>query len=267
MMGHWKERMKSGMDFCMLTIQFARNDLKKRYAGSNLGALWAYIQTFTMVLIYWVVFEYGLKNGSVQDIPFLPWFIAGMMPWLLFSDIINSAMYCMSEYSYIVKKVVFNVDIIPACKVAVSVFIYSFFLLIVIAVALCSGLFTGWYILQVLLYFAADLLLAVSLAYASSTVSVFFKDFGQIVGIVLNAMMWATPIVWEISVVPEAFRWIFKLNPVYFVVNGFRDSLLYGVPFWSDPSGLFYFLAVTCALWAVCIPVYRRLLPHMADIL
>lgn len=96
--------MRKICGFCKRTIEFARNDLKKRYAGSILGVLWAYIQTAVMVLIYWFVFQYGLKNGSVDDVPFLPWFIAGLMPWLMFSDIINSCMNCMAEYSYIVKK-------------------------------------------------------------------------------------------------------------------------------------------------------------------
>lgn len=241
--------------------------MKKRYAGSVLGALWAYIQTAMMVLIYWFVFEYGLRNGAVDGVPFLPWFISGLMPWLMFSDIINSCMNCMSEYSYIVKKVVFNIDIIPASKIAVCVFIYAFFFAVVVIVTLCNHLFTGIYLLQTLLYLAGVLLLAVPIGYAVCTVSVFFKDLGQIVAIILNMLMWATPIVWPATIIPAGLQWIVKLNPMYFVVSGVRNSLIYGIPITADLPYLFYFLACVCALWAVCIPVYRRLLPHLADIL
>lgn len=255
------------VEFCTKTIEFARNDFKKRYAGSNLGILWAYIQTIMMVVIYWIVFQYGLKNGSVDGVPFLPWFISGMMPWLLFSDIINSTLNCMPEYSYIVKKVVFDVDIIPACKIAVCIFIYIFFLVITIIVAICNHLFTGIFILQTIFYFIALIMLVIPIAYASCTINVFFKDFGQIVTVVLNVLMWATPIVWDIAMLPEKWQWIFKLNPVFYIVSGFRNSLIYGIPVTANLSYMFYFIAIVAALWAVCIPVYRRLLPHLADIL
>lgn len=254
-------------DFCERTVAFAKNDLKKRYAGSVLGAIWAYIQTAMMVVIYWFVFQYGLKNGAVDGVPFLPWFISGMMPWLMFSDIINSCMNCMAEYSYIVKKVVFNIDIIPASKIAVCVFIYAFFFAVVVVVTLCNHLFTGIYILQTILYLIAALLLAVPIGYAVCTVSVFFKDLGQIVSIILNMLMWATPIAWPATIVPEGLQWIIKINPMYFVVSGVRNFLIYGTSITADLPYLFYFAACVCALWAVCIPIYRRLLPHLADIL
>lgn len=262
-----KEKAKNTLFFLKSTIDFAKNDLKQRYAGSLLGVIWAYIQTAVMVLIYWVVFQYGLKNGSVEGVPFLPWFICGMMPWLLFADIINTSMNCMCEYSYIVKKIVFNIDIIPASKIVVCFFIYSFFLLIVLAVILCHGIFTGFYILQTIFYLFALAMFAVPLAYMFCTISVFFKDFGQIVSIIMNAWMWATPIVWDISIVPVSYQWIIKLNPIYFIVSGMRNSLIYGVPFTDDIAYVFYYFAWLCLLWAICIPLYRRLLPHLADTL
>ena len=262
-----KNQIKKICDFYKCTVEFAKNDLKKRYAGSVLGAIWAYIQTAMMVVIYWFVFQYGLRNGAVDGVPFLPWFISGMMPWLMFSDIINSCMNCMAEYSYIVKKVVFNIDIIPASKIAVCLFIYAFFLVVIVIVTLCNHLFTGFYILQSILYLIAALLLAVPIGYAVCTVSVFFKDLGQIIAIILNMLMWATPIAWPATIVPEGLRWIIKLNPMYFVVSGVRNSLIYGIPITADIPYLFYFAGCVCALWAVCIPIYRRLVPHLADIL
>lgn len=260
-------RFHKDIDFLKKTFDFAKNDLRKRYAGSSIGSYWAFIQTVTMVLIYWIVFQYGLRTGGVDGIPFLPWFISGMMPWLLFSDAINSSINCMSEYSYIVKKVVFNISIIPACKIMVCLMIYSFFLLVVFLVVLLHGFFTGWYILQVLFFLLADIVLAIPLAYASCVVSVFFKDFGQITSIVLNMLMWATPIVWDISIIPKSLRWIFKANPMNFIVSGFRNSLIYGIPVWNDLSYLFYFISIVCFLWAICLPFYRRLTPHLADVL
>ncbi|MBR3602244.1 MAG: ABC transporter permease [Lachnospiraceae bacterium] len=258
---------KINKDFIVKCIEFSINDFKKRYAGSLLGGVWAYIQTIVMVLIYWLVFEFGLKNGSVEGIPFLPWFISGLMPWLMFSDIINNSSNCMFEYNYIVKKIVFDIDIIPLSKTLVCLFVHSFFLLVCIAVTIGYGVFQGTYTMWVLYYFGALVMLVLPLTFALSTICVFLKDFPQIVSIVLNAAMWATPIVWNIDVVPESIKWIFKINPMYYIINGFRDALVYGGEYRSSILYTVFFWGVVVALWFACMKLYKKMVPHLADLL
>ena len=253
--------------FLKTVIDFAVNDFKKKYSGSALGVAWAYIQTIMMVIIYWCVFQFGLRAGGAGGAPFLAWFIAGYMPWLLFSDIISSSIGCMSEYSYIVKKVVFNINIIPLSKIVGCMFIHSVFLLIVLGIAFAYGIFTGVYLLQVIYYLIALLLLATPLAFLCSTVSVFFKDFAQGIGIILNVLMWVTPIVWDFSVVPEKWAFVFKINPVFYIINGFRESILFKVSIFEHPINALYYWVVVIFLWFKCMKTYRDLVPHMADVL
>lgn len=253
--------------FIATLVDFAINDFKKKYSGSVLGIAWAYIQTIMMVVIYWCVFQFGLRVGGANGIPFLAWFIAGYMPWMLFSDIINSSIGCMSEYSYIVKKVVFNVNIIPLAKIVGCLFIHSVFVLIVIGIAFAYGIFTGVYLFQVIYYLLALLLLAVPLAFLCSTVNVFFKDFAQGVGIVLNILTWVTPILWDFSVVPQKLTIFFKLNPMFYIVSGFRDSILFGIGISERWLNGLYYWAIVLFLWIKCMKTYKELLPHMADVL
>lgn len=247
--------------------EFSVNDFKKRYSGSTLGIAWAYIQTIMTVVIYWIVFQFGLRAGGAAGMPFLAWFITGYMPWLLFSDIINSSMGCMSEYSYIVKKVVFDINIIPISKVLGCLFIHSVFLIIVLGVAFLYGIFTGGYLLQVVYYVVALLALVLPLAFLCCTVSVFFKDFSQAIGIILNILMWATPIVWDFSIVPTQYQVIFRLNPMLYIIEGFRNSILYGVSIFDSLGQAIYFWVVVIILWIKCMKTYRELVPHMADVL
>lgn len=249
------------------TMDFSVNDFKKRYSGSALGISWAYIQTIMMVIVYWFVFQFGLRIGGQEGTPFLAWFIAGYMPWMLFSDIINSSLGCMSEYSYIVKKVVFNINIIPVAKIVGCLFVHLVFLVIVMGVAFGYGIFTGFYLLQVIYYFIALLLLCIPLAFFCATVSVFFKDFAQAIGIVLNILMWMTPIVWDFSRVPENLTFLFKINPVFYIIQGFRDSILFRVSIFSHLYNGLYFWAVVLFLWWRCMKIYKDLVPHMADVL
>lgn len=259
-----KSELKS---FARTVMDFSVNDFKKKYSGSVLGVAWAYIQTIMMVVIYWCVFQFGLRVGGAAGMPFLAWFIAGYMPWLLFSDIINSSVGCMSEYSYIVKKVVFNINIIPIAKIVGCMFVHAAFLVIVLAIAFGYGVFTGVYLLQIIYYLIALLMLAIPLAFLCSVVSVFFKDFGQGVAIVLNVFTWVTPILWDFSIVPEKFAFIFKINPMFYIVNGFRDSILYGVSIFEHPLNGAYFWILVIVLWVKCLKTYKDLAPHMADVL
>lgn len=263
-----KENCKGEIkNFFRTAMDFSVNDFKKKYSGSALGIAWAYIQTIMMVIIYWIVFQFGLRVGGASGTPFLAWFIAGYMPWMLFSDIISSSVGCMSEYSYIVKKVVFNVDIIPLAKIIVCMFIHFAFLLIVLVVAFAYGIFTGVYLLQILYYLIALLLLVIPLAFICSVVSAFFKDFGQIIGIVLNVLMWATPIVWDFSIVSPEFTIFFKINPMFYIIDGFRNSILFGTSLFESIGNGIYFWLVVAFLWIKCMKIYRRLVPHLADVL
>lgn len=253
--------------FIKTVIEFAINDFKKKYSGSVLGTSWAYIQTIMMVVIYWCVFQFGLRAEGANGVPFLAWFIAGYMPWMLFSDIINSSMGCMLEYSYIVKKVVFDINIIPLAKIVGCLFIHSIFVLIVIAVAFAYGIFTGVYLFQLIYYFIALLLLATPLAFLFSVISVFFKDFAQGVAIILNIWMWITPILWNFSVVPEKMAILFKINPMLYIVNGFRESILFKTNIFENWINGLYFWLLVLFLWIKCMKIYKELLPHMADVL
>lgn len=254
-------------DFWKKAFEFSKNDFKKRYAGSFLGILWAYIQPIMMVVIYWFAFQFGLKVGGVNEIPFLAWLISALIPWMLFSDIIANSLNCMTEYSYIVKKVIFNIDIIPISKIMGCLYVHIVSIGIVVLVALAYGINTGVYLLQIIYYLFALLMFATPLAFYCSTVSVFFKDFPQLVTILLNILMWITPILWDISAAPENMKWLFKLNPMYYIISGFRGSVLFKVSLLEDMGYGIYFWIIVGILWFVCMRMYKKLQPHLADVI
>ena len=100
-----------------------------------------------------------------------------------------------------------------------------------------------------------------------SAVNVFNRDVGLGLPVVLNLWFWLTPIVWMPEMIPEEYRWVLELNPLSYVVRGYRESLITGIPFWYDLGA-----AVRC--WAVIIPtlllggyIFRRLKPEFAEVL
>ncbi len=108
-------------------MSLAKNDFKTKYAGSYLGITWAFVQPIITVLVYWFVFQVGLRSGNIGNFPFVLWLVAGLVPWFFFQDTLNGGTNAHIESSYLVKKVVFKISVLPIVK-AVSALLYMHFL-------------------------------------------------------------------------------------------------------------------------------------------
>jgi teichoic acid transport system permease protein len=116
-----------------LIWKLAKNDFKNRYSGSYLGRLWAFTQPVVTVLLYWFVFGYIMMPDKKElltsgvEAPYVLWLTAGLVPWFYFSEAISNGTTSLLEYSYLVKKVVFNINIIPIVKTVAALFLHAFF--------------------------------------------------------------------------------------------------------------------------------------------
>ena len=246
-----------------LIINLAKNDFKTRFAGSYLGIVWAMIQPLVTIVVYWFVFQIGLKSGDMIEYPFIIWLVAGLVPWFYFSGT-----GAMIEYSYLVKKVVFKIDILPLVKIISALFVNSFFILIAIVLCWIYGYAPSLYTLQLVYYLFSMIALVVGIVYLTSAVVVFFRDLNQIIGIILQVGIWATPIMWPAEKnLSEGLHLIFKLNPMYYIVDGYRDSLLGQVWVWDKPLWSLYFWIFVLLMFVFGTRVFRKLKIHFADVL
>lgn len=250
-----------------LVMNLAKNDFKTKYAGSYLGIIWAFVQPVVTIAVYSFVFQVGFRSGAVMDCPFVLWLMAGLVPWFFFSDALNGGTSSLLEYSYLVKKVVFKISVIPIVKIISALFVHLFFVLITIILAAIFGYYPTLYTLQVVYYSFCMFVFVLALTYITCSVIIFFRDLGQVIAIILQVGIWMTPIMWQETMLPENLRWIMKLNPVYYVVNGYRESLIDHRWFWQNPNQLVYFWFVTAILFALGCLVFKRLKVHFADVL
>ena len=252
----------------LLVWSLAKNDFKTRYAGSYLGIIWAFVNPLVTILIYWFVFEFGLKAGApIPNVPFILWFSAGLIPWFFFSDSINNATNSFIEYSYLVKKVVFKISILPVVKIISTMFIHLVFLILIIAIYSIYGIYPNIYMLQLIYYSLCVFALSLALTYATSAIILFFKDLGQIIGLLLQVGMWMTPIMWSYTIIPQNLQWIVKLNPMFYVVEGYRNVLINKALFIGDFIGTAYFWGVTILLFIIGMSIFKKLKPHFSDVL
>lgn len=254
-----------------LIWDLAKADFRKRFVGSYFGIVWMFVHPVVTVLIYFFVFQMGFKSAPpVPGFPYVLWLIPGIVPWFYFSEALNTGTNCLQEYHYLVKKVVFQVEILPVIKLISCMMVHGIFVLIMFAVFLLYGRIPQVSWIQFVYYTAAASFLALGIIYFTSAIQIFFKDMAQIVSICLQFGMWLTPIMWAPEMFPSRPDWleqILKVNPYYYVVTGYRDSMLTNNGFWERPMLGIYFWIVSLAVFLVGLKVFKRLRPHFSDVL
>ena len=254
-----------------LIWKLAKNDFKKRYAGSYLGAFWAMLQPVVTVGMYYVVFDVimgGNASRTSAQVPFVLFLTAGLVPWFYFSEALNNGTNALREYNYLVKKVVFKISILPIIKVIAATFIHVFFVIVLLIVAAIYGYYPTIYTIQLAYYSACLFIFVLALSYTTCAIVVFFNDLAQIIGIALQIGMWATPILWDINNIGDN-RWVslLKLNPLVYIVNGYRSAIYEREWFFEDFFSTMYFWIVTVALFGLGALIFKRLKVHFADVL
>ena len=237
-----------------LIANLSFNDFKTKYAGSFLGIVWAFIQPLITIFVYWFAFQVGLRSQDVGNFPFALWFMAGLIPWFFFSDGLNGGTNALIDYSYLVKKVVFNIDILPLVKVISAVFVHIFFIVFLLIMYALYGYYPDLYSLQILYYSLCLFLLVLGLSYITAPLVVFFRDLGQIVNI-------------DTMQVSDTIKKLLKLNPVYYVVQGYRDALINKAGFWEHPWLTLYFWLFTLLAFFIGTRLFKKLRLHFADVL
>ena len=110
-------------------------------------------------------------------------------------------------------------------------------------------------------------MLSLSLGRISAVLTAFTKDVGNIVGVLVQFGFWLTPIFWNINDIPKNLHFVFKLNPVYYVTEGYRDTFVYGKFFFEKPLLSLYFWGFTLAVFALGGLLFKKLRPHLADLI
>lgn len=249
--------------------ELARRDFKEIYADSVLGLTWAILKPLCMAFVMWFAFTYGLRVGkSTVGMPFICYLFTGNLAWDYFSSALSGSTNVILQYSFLVKKINFKLNILPVVKLISSLYISIIFLFIVALILLINGIYPSWYWLQIVYYFFAMMLFVLGLGLITSSITVFVKDVKHIIAIILQFGFWATPILWNPSMLPEKMQILVKINPMAYIVQGMRNSLALEKPFWQDdPAIIVYFWILTFVFLILGIIVFKKTRPHFADVI
>ena len=257
---------KSIADKWPLILTLAKREIRQQYVGSVLGIVWQIITPLVLITVFWVVFSVGFRVQPASGVPFAVWLTAGMAAWFVFAEIVSGSTQSITGNTHLVKKVVFPVQALPVVKIITALSNHFMFLVILFVLIMLNALPINWFFLQGLYYFFCLIVLALGIGWIVSALNVFTRDTARLVGVLLQVGMWATPILWDIKILPEPYRSIFSANPVHYIVQGYRDSFLYGVPVTDRISETLVFWTTAMFLFVLGIFIFRRLQPQFADL-
>ncbi|MBL0721998.1 MAG: ABC transporter permease [Sulfurovum sp.] len=250
-----------------LLLKLTKNDFKQRYLGNFLGIFWAFIQPTATIAVFWFVFQVGFKSQPVDNFPFILWLVAGMFPWFYFSEGLAQGTNSILSNSFLVKKIVFNVSLLPFIKILSALAIHIFFIFFMYGMFIYYGYYPNIYWLQVIYYLFAMSILLLGLSWITSSVVIFFKDVEQLVTIIIQFGFWLTPIFWSMKIVPDKYHSLIELNPIVYIIEGYRNSMIYHKWFWEEPMSTIYFWSITIGIFLIGRFTFHKLRPHFADVI
>ncbi len=223
--------MTSILQYRGLIRNFVARDISSKYVGSLLGLYWSVINPLVTLLIYIVVFGVILNvrlPGETDIWSFALYFAAGFLPWAAFQETVLRASRSIIDNKIYIKKVPFPSEIFPISAT------FSEFVNLLIGIGIYLLLFLilngipTIFILFLPIAMILQIIFTLSLALFLSSGAVYFRDIPQMLGALFMIWFWATPIAYTIEMIPAGFQWIVYLNPMYYLLEIYRDLIFYG---------------------------------------
>ena len=204
--------------------ELLKNNVKKeirgRYKNSVLGVLWTFLNPLLQLAVYATIFPLILKSTQPYYVIFV---CVGLIPWTFFSTSIAQSSFTVISNGNIVKKVYFPREILPISVITSGMVNFVISTIIILIFCFGYGLGVSWHIVFYPIILLIQYILLLGISFILSAVTVYFRDLEHFVQIALQVLFYATPIVYDVSTIPESFKFIMKLNPMAHIITGYRD--------------------------------------------
>lgn len=254
-----------------LAWQLGKNDFKNRFANTSLGSIWGFLSPFIFMMMYVVVFQFIFKQAGPNGVAYVVWFMPGMAMWMTINDGIIGASNSIRGYSYLVKKVVFPVDIIPIISLIANAFVAIFLFIIAIVVCVIFGCApNGLQILQIIYCIFSLYAFLIAITRFTSAITTLVPDFSNLLGIIMQLGFWITPVVWNLTQIAnhQTITKIIQCIPFTYLVTAFRACFM-GENIVTTGHGIYtaIFWVVTIILFIWGNYIFKKSKKDFADVL
>ena len=197
-----------------------KKEIRGKYKNSFLGVLWSFLNPLLQIAVYALVFPLILKNTQENYVIFL---CCGLIPWTFFSTSISRVSFSIIENGNIIKKVYFPREIIPISTITSEAVNFLISTIIILAFVIFNGLGITKYIIYYPIILLTQYLLLIAIGFIVSSITVYFRDLQHFIGVVLQLLFYAAPIVYSPETIPQNYKWILDINPMAYIIQGYRD--------------------------------------------
>ncbi len=197
-----------------------KKEVRSKYKNSFLGVLWSFLNPLLQIIVYAIIFSLILSNKQEHYAIFL---CCGLIPWTFFSTAINKSAFTFIENGNIIKKVYFPREIIPISVVTAEAINFLISSIIILGFVIFGGIGISKYIIYYPIILVAQYLVILSISLIISSVCVYLRDLQHFIGVILQLLFYAAPIVYSQDSIPQNFQWIIKYNPMTYIINAYRD--------------------------------------------
>ena len=219
------ERLIDIWNYRYMIYNMVHRELRGKYKKSVLGFLWSLLTPLCQILVYTILFAVILKSGTKDYYVYL---MAGIIPWTFFNDSLSQGSSSIIASADMVKKIYFPREVLPLAQVFARFVDFLLSMFIVLVITIYSGItidFRLWLLLPIIMII--ELVFSLGLALIVSAATVYLRDLEYIIRVLLMALIWMTPIMYEVKAVPANLYNILKLNPMVYFIDIFHDILYY----------------------------------------
>jgi teichoic acid transport system permease protein len=255
-----------------LIMRLSFFEVKSANNNNYLGMLWEIINPMIQIAIYWFVFGYGIRGGQpINGVPYVYWMLSGIIVWFFISPSFLEASKSIYTRINFISKMSFPMSVIPT-YVIISKFYPHIIVTAIISVILqFAGYSFSIYYFQLLYFMFATIMFLLAVSLITSTLSTIIRDVQMIVQAVVRMLLYLTPLLWtpkESANLPEIVHLAMMANPLYYLVEGYRASLLGSswliVEQWEYTL---YFWGITILLFSIGSFLHLKFRSHFVDYL
>lgn len=232
-------------------ITIVKYEIMAEHRDSKLGIVWSVLNPLIQIFSFWFAFGLGIRGGQpVDGIPYINWMLAGIVPWFFISDAIRSGTNSIHRRINIISKIKFPLSILPTVEVLKGLFVHLITLGLGMIFLFMNGNSVHLMNLGVLYYLVCTILFVIAFGMISSVLNMFTRDVRKGINASIRLLTYVTPILWTMDKLPVSLQKLMCLNPLYYLIQGYRGSLLASpnmLPSFSDGM-VFWFIIISMFL-------------------
>lgn len=218
---------------------------------SKLGIFWNFANPAIQVLTYWFVFGIVFNRNSVDDIPYIVWLLGGIVVWFFISPCITDGCNAVYKKTEVITKMKFPVSILPMTVILEKLFDHLCLMIVLVVIFACNGFYPDVYWFGLIYYTLAAILFCFSLSLTTSVLNMLARDTRKLILACMRLLLYLSPVLWAIDRFEEGsmIRKVLECNPIYYIVQGYRDCFFYHKGFMEYSWSMGWFWGITIVLF------------------